>query len=150
MGSLADLKLPTEEVNIPGAEGQSFGVRGLSVVDLSQLMQRHGEALTSVYGDAVAVDDAAFPPPHQLAQTLMAAAPLAVAEIIALAADETEMIDMVRRLPVPVQIDALAKVAVLTFHSENEVKKLAETVILGSGVLTRVMNSMTSPAPLAT
>ena len=143
MGSLADLRLPTEEVEIPGQD-VTITVRGLSLTDASEILRRHGEALTHIYQTKVA-DSEDLPTPSVVAQALMLTAPQAVAEIIALANDNPQAVETVRRLPVPVQIDALSKIAALTFHSEAEVKKLAGTILLGSGVLTSVIKTLTEP-----
>jgi hypothetical protein len=56
--------------------------------------------------------------------------PEAVTDIIAIGADEdfTEIREIVRRLPVGVQLDALSKIIGLTFTGDAEVKKLVEIV----------------------
>lgn len=143
MGSLSELQLPTDEVKVPGSE-TTISVRGLSLTDCSQLLKRHGEQLEIVYqSNIVGQDD--IPPAADIAKSLMQSAPDAVAEIIALANDSPEEAKTVRKLPAPVQVEALSKIAVLTFHSEAEVKKLIETVIQGSGILTSLVNSLGSP-----
>lgn len=146
MGSLADLRLPTEEIEVPGTGGQTFTVRGLSVADASMMLRLHGEALNGVYAKTVSED--ARSPAH-IAQLLMQSAPIAVGDIIALAADEPELSDTVRQLPLPVQIEALAAIARLTFHSEQELGELLETVISGSETLTRMIGKMTSTSDQA-
>jgi hypothetical protein len=143
MGSLADLRLPTAEVEVPGT-GITLTLRGLSIADASELMRRHGEALNSVYAETIDGQDQ-LPSAQIIAQTLMKAAPSAVAEIIALANDAPEHADKVAKMPIPVQIEALSEIAILTFHSEAQVGKLVETVILGSGLLTRMVKGLGSP-----
>ena len=143
MGSLSELQLPSEEVQVPGTES-TISVRGLSLSDCAELLKRHGESLEAVYQKNIA-SQGDIPPAVDIAKSLMQSAPEAVAELIALANDEPKMSETVRKLPIPVQVEALTRIAILTFHSEAEVKKLIETVIQGSGILTGLMNSLGSP-----
>lgn len=143
MGSLSELQLPSIELPIPGAES-TLTLRGLSITDAASLLKRHGETLEVVYQQNI-VGQEDIPPAAQIAKALMQSAPLAVAEIIALANGSPDMVDAAQTLPAPVQVEALASIAVLTFHSEAEVKKLVETVILGSGVLTSLLGSLGTP-----
>lgn len=140
MGSLSDLRLPTAEVEVPGA-GLSLTLRGLSTLDVSALMKRHGEALNDVYETNIAgAED--LPAVMQVARSLMETAPLAVAEIIALANEAPDHVETVSKLPLPVQLECLKQIALLTFHSEAEVGKLLETVILSSETMTRIIKSV--------
>ena len=143
MGSLTDFVVPTSEVEIPGSD-QTITVRGLSVEDAAGLIQVHGEQLNAVYELNIA-GRSDLPPAMEIAKALMKTAPLAVAEIIALANDNPKSFSVVRKLPVPVQIEALTQIAVLTFYSESEVKKLVETVIAGSSLMTRMLTTLGSP-----
>lgn len=152
MGSLSDLRLPTAEVEVPGA-GVSLTLRGLSLNDASILMRRHGESLGAVYADSFSEGGEA-PSMQEMAKTLLQTAPLAVAEIIALANDADDLVSGVgstkaretaARLPGPVQLEALVQIAALTFHSEEGLGKFLETVISGSGMLTRLVKGLTSP-----
>lgn len=146
MGSLTDLPIPSAEVKVPGQKDLTVTVRGLSLADMTELFRRHGEALEHIFQtEIVGTDDT--PAPATVAKALMVTAPLAVAEIIAMANDNPDAVETVRRLPMTFQIEALAQIAALTFESEAEVKKLAETVLQGSGVLTKLVKSLTEPVP---
>lgn len=147
MGSLADLKLPTETVSVPGQEGQSFTVRGLSIEDVSSIFRRHAELLEGVWGKTVS-EAGETPNIAGAAKEIVATAPMAAAEIIATATGEPELFDIARQLPVTAQIDALRKIAVLTFQSEEELGKLLETVVLGSESFARIVKSLVGAVAL--
>lgn len=143
MGPLASHRIPSETVTVPGTETK-FQVHGLSGSDVAELFRRHGDALSQIYADQIDGTEG-LPAPQAIAQAIMRAAPEALAEIIAFAAGEPDAVDSARHLPLPVQVDALAKIASLTFYSEQEVKNLLETVILGSGMLTTMVRSLSQP-----
>lgn len=148
MGSLADLSLPTEEVHVPRAG--SFSVRGISVADASTIIRAHGKTLDAVYAETVSDTPGKMPNLKKMAQKLMDVAPLAVADIIAQAADDPGQAKKVAKLPVPVQVDALVKVAGLTFESEKQLGELLETVISGSTALERIVTDLTPTLPQLT
>lgn len=136
MGSLADLKLPTTEV--PVSDGQTLTVRGLSLTDISEIFREHAIVLEGLYQKHIVAKDE-MPPADQLAKALMTEAPLVVAQLIASANDEPESDEIVGKLPIMVQANALTEVAALTFRSEAEVKELLEKLIQGSGVLSSLL-----------
>lgn len=142
MGSLTTASIPTAEVKVPGSD-QTVTVRGLSLEDATTLFRRHGEALEHVYQSQIVEREDDFPDPQTVAKALIAAAPIAVAEMIALANENPKSTEIVRKMPITFQVDALAQIAWLTFQSEEEVKKFAETVLQGSGVLTRMIQGLT-------
>jgi hypothetical protein len=128
--SLRNLRLPTATVETPGG---NFAVRGLSLSDCMVLAAEHGPALVKVFESAKAevetLDDKGL---ATIAKSLLSSAPLACAHMIALAAQtagEEPAIEEAASLPVPFQIDALVKVAKLTFVSEAVAKNLVETVV---------------------
>lgn len=143
MGSLSDIIIPTEEVEV--AKGVTITLRGLSFLDLSLLIQDHAVVLDKLYREHV-VERHEMPPTDQLARALMTEAPDLVAQVIAHANDEPESYEKVQKLPGIVQINALIAVAALTFHSEDEVKKLLETVIQGAGVLSNLLGVAKGPS----
>lgn len=145
MGSLTDLPIPSAEVRVPGRDDLTVTVRGLSLADMTELFRRHGTALEHIYQSEVMGGDG-IPAPATVAKALMLTAPLAVAEIIALANDNPKAVGVVSKMSATFQIEALAQIAMLTFESEAEVKKLAETVLQGSGVLTKLVRAMTAEA----
>ena len=143
MGSLADIAIPTEEVEF--AKGVTLTVRGLSFLDVSTIFKDHAAVLDKLYREHV-IERREMPPADQLAKALMTEAPDVVAHIIARANDEPELFEKVSKLPGITQINALLAVARLTFHSEDEVKKLLETVIQGAGVLSNLLGIAKGPS----
>lgn len=128
---LKDLRIPEEIVEVtPG--GESFAVRGLNVDDIAFLVQRHGETLTAEYERFAASDtELSAQAISQFLVPLIDRAPALVSEVIACASDDTsqEAMQTARRVGFMVQVDALEKIADLTFTAAGGPKKLVETVI---------------------
>lgn len=146
---LRDYKLPTETVKGPGGE---FTVRGLSLSDVSNLLRLHGEALEGVYLEKIvnSEDDPEAFNMAALARAVMEAAPMAVAQAIAQAADEPDLASTVGRMPIPVQMDAIEKVLALTFHTEDDVKNVVGAVLRGSSAVQRILQGFASGTPSET
>lgn len=125
--NLADIQIPTADVETPGG---SFAVRGLGIADFMQLVPKHLTPLNDVFKRAqsgeLSVDVADM---AGVAAILQQAAPNFVAEAIACASDAPEQAAKVAKLGLGVQLDALEKVATLTFAAEGGLKKVVETVI---------------------
>lgn len=122
--SLADIRqaLPREEVSCMGA---SFFVRGLSLTHLSALIAgRRTDVQTALNRWADVQGDAGA-----FASTLITELPALAATVIALAADEPDQADAVMDLPAPVQVEALAKVARLTFENPAKAGEFLATVL---------------------
>lgn len=122
---LSHLKLASETVVTPG--GESFSVRGLSFVDISAVVRPYGPQLGSLF-DGFKDGTFSLDDPTALLSNLINRAPEAAALVIAVAADE-EDVALAARLPFPVQLEALEKIAGLTFASEGGAKKVLETII---------------------
>jgi hypothetical protein len=124
--ALKHLKLPTAEVENPGG---NFTVRGLSFVDITALVGLHQAELSALF-DQIKVGEGKLDieDPSAMLSGLMAQAPEAAAQIIALAADEPDVAIAVT-LPFPVQLDALEKIVGMTFAAEGGAKKVLETII---------------------
>lgn len=125
---LKDLKLRTEEVEVPG--GDKFVVRGLSFSDLSGLYTKYAgevsaffELLKNSGTDGVDVEQAA-----SMAASLIHSAPALAAEAIAIASGDASDFEIALQLPFPVQAEALKKIGLCTFGSEGTAKKFAQTV----------------------
>lgn len=135
--SLKSLKLPTETVTLPG--GESFAVRGLSLVDITAIVKDNAEAVSALflaYQTKMTTADGA--PDQQAAtmgfgQGLMEAAPGIAALVIAHAAGGSkvtgEEVEIAANLPFPVQVEALEKIGKLTFDAEGGPIKVVETVL---------------------
>lgn len=135
---LRDLTFPTVEVETSGG---NLAVRGLSLDHILRVFYHHREAVSALYsatqvraqsGDAPSYDDVTV-----IGIKLISAAPLIVAEIIAVASgsdpqDATGFagdIAIVRGLSVAEQLDALEKIAAQTFTSEMPPGKLFALVL---------------------
>ena len=142
MGSFADLVIPTREVEFPGAG--SFSVRGLSLDDVALLFREHVKVFEDTY-EKIKEDDQIDM--RVVAETLLSTAPECAAEIIALAGDALDQISKAKKLPLPVQLNALVDIAGLTFHSEDDVKKTLELVIQSSTMIRSLIKRLTDPTP---
>lgn len=125
---LRDLSIPEEVVEIPGG---SFAVRGLNVDDLSYLIRKHGPSMEKAYNGFMEKSAGSFAPEDvkDFLVPLVEYAPDLLAELIACAADDMEAAPIARRLPFPQQVDALEKIARLTFEAAGGAKKFGETII---------------------
>ncbi len=133
---LKHLKLASEEIEFAGGK---FAVRGLNFEDITIIVRQNAAPLAVLFekiqsGDTnVSLEDAA-----SIASSMAASAPEAVATIIALASEpapsiawvvDPEDLEAARKLPFPVQIEALEKIGRLTFATEGGPKKVLETII---------------------
>jgi hypothetical protein len=139
---LRDLRLPSSSVTVPG--GDSFAVRGLSLQDISALVRHHGAAMTLLFDKFIRQGEDGMPPADMatMGRTLLEIAPDAAAEMIALAAGEPEAVDIVRTLPLPVQVEALDLLMSHTFATDQDLKKVVETVIRAATGTTNLLNSL--------
>lgn len=130
MGTLKELRLPTETVSTPGGP---LTVRGVALADVTALVSHHGPALAGLFKDVIKGKDITLSVEGvtALGMDALKTAPELVAELIALAADEgdLESIRIAAKLPIPVQVEAVEKIARLTFAMEGGLGKLVETVI---------------------
>lgn len=104
-------------------------MRGLSLQDVSMLVQHHLpdiEALFDLFGH---LDTATSDDMRPVVTAMVAQAPGFVANLIALACDEPESAKVAATLPAPVQIDALMKVGTLTFVDVGGPKNALETIV---------------------
>lgn len=124
---LRDLKLPEAKIELPDG---GFVVRGLCLNDIMYLVQRHGAGLQSAFATMMATEgDLTTDSVAAFAGPLLQTAPDIAAEVIACASGDPEAADVAARLPFPTQIEALEKIAKLTFDAAGGPKKLVETVI---------------------
>lgn len=124
---LKSIKLPEAKVELP--DGQSFPVRGLSLNDVVVLVRNHGDQLGKMFSEFSKQSDLTAESVAGFALPLLQAAPQLAAEIIAAGSGDSDSWPEAMLLPFPVQLDALEKVARLTFESGGGPKKLVETVI---------------------
>ena len=117
--SLRDLVDRKSEIE--GPDGLSFQVRGLSLEDIVLLLENHKEALTHIFGSETGAD----------MTELIKSFPGFVAAAIAYAADEHELEETVRKLPVGIQLRAIQEVWELSSLDVASVGKLASGIING-------------------
>jgi len=144
MGKLSSYKPATSDIEM--SNKQTITVRGLSVTDIGEIMGTHATLLNKLYQDHIVLADEATPPAVDvLIRALMTEAPEAMASIIAHAADEPEETETVLKMPGLDQIKILMAVAQLTFHSEDELKKVVEGLIGAMQAITGTMNTLSGP-----
>jgi hypothetical protein len=121
--------LVKRHVNVAGAEG--FDVGGVSLDSILRIFRRHGDDLRGLFDKLVGANGISLDQASQLGGALLASAPRIAAELIAEAAGyiEAEAADLFVQLPGPVQLEALDRIAELTFTSEMPPKKVIETVL---------------------
>lgn len=128
--SLRDLELPTAEIKV--SDTGNFCVRGLSLADMSSLVNKHGKIIGVLFNkirdEMVQRSEVTSADVQYYAKMLFDEAPDVVANAIALAADEPDMGEKVKGLRFTVQLIALEQVILLTFANEAELKKLVEIV----------------------
>ncbi len=125
--------LNTDTVLWPGPNGvtNSMEVRGLTVPDITQLVDVHQGAALSVYNRFTGKDPSiglTEQTVETIALDLLGKFPSVVAHVLALSGDEPERIEDYARLPIDVQVAALEKVAILTFAMQGGLKNFVETV----------------------
>jgi len=125
--SLADYQPMRTDVPV---RGTSVSVRGLALDDVAVLMNLYLsdiDALFRLYDEEVdqASKVAAM---AQFAIVLCREAPALVGHLIALAADEPDMIDKARRLSLPAQVDVLKAVFRMTFEEAGGARKFCESL----------------------
>jgi hypothetical protein len=143
--ALRDIKIRKTEIATPDG---AFAVRGLSYADISTLASRFKDTAEQAFktltqtpgtgdGGELTVGDVT-----PVATILLKDAPALAAAIIATAADEPDMEEVVMKLPFTLQTEALEAVGKHTFETEGSLKKAVETVIglLQSG--TRAIESL--------
>ncbi len=107
--------------DIPLGAAGTLSVRGLSLADVSLLVEAHQNSLVAAYasfeqmrGQAGSDDTTLF---ATLALGLVREAPQVAADIIALAADQPHAAKGAANLQFPVQVQALIAIASLTFEA---------------------------------
>jgi len=122
-------------------KGGSFDVRGLSLDDVTVLMREHLSDLDQVFElyASSASQEALVGETARYAIKLVQEAPGLVSNVIALASDEPGSAATARSLSIPVQVDALEKIFMLTFEEAGGAKKFFES-------LSRLLTGLRPPA----
>lgn len=113
-----------------------FSVEGLSLDTLAVLVKTHLPDLEFVFDIVMQnqrENDTLRDQLTRMAMSLAGQAPGLVANIIAVASGEEvthELIAIARRLPFPVQVDAMISIGTMTFDEAGGVKKAMESLML--------------------
>ncbi|MBK3745539.1 hypothetical protein G3A39_40990 [Paraburkholderia aspalathi] len=134
--ALSDYNILTQDIALPG--GNSFPVRGLSLIDVTSLFRSRGPEIQAYFakymgdkptGKGAKATDLASKLSGELGIQLLDAAPMLAAEIISCAADEPSMAYTASRLPITIQLEALEAIATMTFDAAGGPKKFMEAVM---------------------
>jgi hypothetical protein len=129
----------------------SISVRGLALYDISNLIRLRSAEIEAFFnrymseashahenGDPKYAKTAAT----KLSGDLLISAPDLAADIIAFASDEPQLAYAARRLPFPIQIEALEAISELTFIEEDSLKKALTVIIKFMGATTNLMSDI--------
>lgn len=123
--------LKTEAVKFEGGE---IVVRGLTVPDLSQLVEVHQDSAVAIYEKFSGKNPEALSEQtvESVALEILGKFPSAIAHLLYLCDAEREpdaTVEPYASLPIDVQVAALEKIATLTFAMQGGVKNFVETVV---------------------
>jgi len=123
--ALEDYDIEKADVALPN--GSTFSVRGLSLADIAPLISKRRPQIEAFFikyagkdtkiKNKTAASIAAGAMVTESAMELLTVAPELAAEIIANAADRAHLLPKIMALPITVQIEALTKIATLTFDA---------------------------------
>lgn len=131
--ALADYVPESRPVMVKGKP--LFNVEGLSLDTLAVLVKTHMpdfDAIMDIVTKGERVTETFLDQLQRVSQSIVVQAPGLAANIIAVASTEElteELIATARRLPFPVQVDALMQIGALTFEEVGGVKKAMESLM---------------------
>lgn len=126
------IKFTAKYDRIPFDDGENYvEVRGLNLPDISALVDAHTATVSNLFDKFTGRDPDSFSnlDAAVLARELITKFPAVCAHVVALAADATDELEMVAKLPVDVQIAALEKIANRTFVLQGGLGNFLETVL---------------------
>lgn len=136
--ALKDIQIPKADVTV--GSGGSFAVRGLSTADIEHLVRQHGDELRKLFTDFMSSQKN---PAAELSESglkgMLADLAMKVPNVIYTTLDlAAEPVDdeeraILRKLPIPIQADALFKTISLTLNTEGDLGKGLETVVMALG-----------------
>lgn len=131
---MAKFTLKKSLIKVTDDEGNSFSVRGLSPNDIAQLLSLHKPVMEQLFKqyvdrdpEAITSDDIANTA-ADMAMAMLEQAPALVAHTIALAADNVEDYEEYVKLPIGLQVEALAEIGRLSFETAGGAKKFLDLV----------------------
>ena len=141
--SLTGYQPETRDIQIGG--GESFQVKGLSLVPIAVLVREHFPDLDAIFDLFQSADNLEPEKFQPIALSVISQAPGLAANVIALAAGEGSAQDA-ERLPLHAQLAALLAIGELTFSEVGSVKKTVETI---ATLLKNLRNQNPTPSQTA-
>ena len=124
--ALKDIIAPEKEITF----GENkFTVGALDLTIVIALVTKRQEEVRALFDEAQRQGLVANPDPLRIGLMLLQLAPDFVAVAIALAAGEPGTEAVVRKLPAPVQLEAVNTIIDLNFEAQGGVKKFGETLV---------------------
>lgn len=127
--SLSDFAINRDKVDFRGG---SLELRGLALEDFSVLLRNHLPEMNALFDmyDNDETRETAISQAGAFALKIIKEAPDMVATMIVLAGDEpAELIDIARKLPLPVQVECVRKIIDLTFEESGGAKKFLDNLM---------------------
>lgn len=140
--------LVSKRVEVVGGGG--FDVFGLSLPSIVAVCRNHFEDCRQLFmqlASQSAGQQVTLAQATAIGDNLLLTAPRIAAEFIARSAGytESEAVDLFAALPFPVQLDALEKIASLTFTTEMPPKKVLEVVVRAvTGLASPVLGNLSA------
>lgn len=136
-------------------DSQSFTVRGITLFDIMQAVGDFGPQMALAFGKMTSREGTGPLTPDDVKAHIRDLAkefPDVLAAAIAMASDDYSKaaMDVTKQLPMSVQLDAIEKVARLSFRSEAEVGKLMESLVRAVAGATGALTKVELPLPTGT
>lgn len=137
------------QVPVPGldekGEPRFVEVRGLNLVDIMGLVERHKTPLSEAFAGLSGNNDAALKSFGAMSGAFLTSLPEVAADVIAVATDQPKKVASARRIVVSVQLAMLEKIAELTFAAEGGAGKVLEIVVSAVSGTSGVVRSLAQP-----
>ncbi len=124
-------------VEVPNGK---IAVRGLNLVDILELVERHRPALSEAFDAMGGKDTKIDESMSVLTGSFLSALPEIAAEVIAIALDDPHKADVALKVAVGTQLLMLEKIAELTFAAEGGAGKVIGIVINAVRGTTQVLS----------
>lgn len=143
--AISDILIPTKTITAGSA---SFEVRGLSVNDLMLVATEYGPMMSLAF-DRLKAGDVEGESIKELIISLCKEFPDMAAALVCLAADEfdNDTIAKMKKVALPITVEALEAIFGLTFASEAELKKFIESLTRGLSLVSGTLDQTTTPQP---
>jgi hypothetical protein len=144
---LSDIKIDTATVEVDAR--QSFEVRGITFADLMEMTKDHLPAMRTIFDTFMKnrANGAVFGKEEVTGLLLDAVKefPELIFRAIAMAADEPDMVGLVKKLPMTAQLEAVEKICRLSLKTDADIKKFQETILRLIQGTTGLFTNMTMP-----